>query len=286
MMTDRIAKHPRVVAVEHRPAVGFGDPGTTDFTSASWSRVSMPCMPEVVGADVGDDRDVVAGQPDALEQDAAARGLGDRELDLRVREHPAGAAGTRSSRRPRPARRRRRCRRWWTSRRSLPAVRAMWPIIREVVVLPLVPVTAMTGIRGLSVVGRSPASAAATRSAAALTAVVDVAAGSASSTVGDGLGPAPGRGRGGATGRRRRPGAGRGRPHPHGEPRACPTSAAICRTSRATARAANRCRKPDSAAPGRALRSPIRRANRAAVSSGAARSALRSRVSLIAARGK
>ena len=65
-----------------------------------------------------------------------------------------------------------------------------------------------------------------------------------------------------------------------------PDSAAIARTSRATARVANRCRKPVSGAPGRALRSPIRRANRAATSSGAAASALMSSVSLIAARGK
>ena len=49
-----------------------------------------------------------------------------------------------------------------------------------------------------------------------------------------------------------------------------PDSAAIARTSRATARAAKRWRKPDSARPGRAFRRPIRRANRAAVSSGAA----------------
>ncbi len=68
--------------------------------------------------------------------------------------------------------------------------------------------------------------------------------------------------------------------------RAVPDSAAIARTSRATARAAKRCRKPDSDAPGRALRSPIRRANRAAVSSDAAASGLMSSVSLIAARGK
>ena len=46
---------------------------------------------EVVGGDVGDHGDVVAGQPDALEQDAAAGGLGDGELDLGVGQHPAGA---------------------------------------------------------------------------------------------------------------------------------------------------------------------------------------------------
>ena len=38
-------------------------------------------------------------------------------------------------------------------------VRAMWAIIREVVVLPLVPVTATTGTRGRERAGASPGSA-------------------------------------------------------------------------------------------------------------------------------
>ena len=143
---------------------------------------------EVVGGDVGDHRDVVAGQADALEQDAAAGGLGDRELDLRVREHPAGAAragvvagldqlavdvdavGVGPA--DELARRCGRC-----GRSS-----------GEVVVLPLVPVTATTGTCGVIVRRRgSPGSAAR-----------DLArrprsrpprrrpSGSASSTVGDG----------------------------------------------------------------------------------------------------
>ncbi len=49
---------------------------------------------------------------------------------------------------------------------TLPAVRAMWAIIRLVVVLPLVPVTATTGILGTIVCGASPSSEATTRSAA------------------------------------------------------------------------------------------------------------------------
>ena len=65
-----------------------------------------------------------------------------------------------------------------------------------------------------------------------------------------------------------------------------PDSAATARTSRATARAANRWRKPVSGWPGRALRRPIRPANRSAVDVEAEASDPRSRVSLIAARGK
>ena len=61
---------------------------------------------------------------------------------------------------------------------------------------------------------------------------------------------------------------------------------AIARTSRPTARSANRCRNPESGAPGRAFLSPIRDANRFADSSDAAASPLMSSVSLIAARGK
>ena len=49
---------------------------------------------------------------------------------------------------------------------------------------------------------------------------------------------------------------------------------------------ANRCRKPESGSPGRAWRSPIRWANRPAVASLGTDSPVMSRVSLIAARGK
>ena len=47
---------------------------------------------EVVGGDVGDDGDVVAGQPDALEEDAAAGGLGDGDLDSCGGQDASGAA--------------------------------------------------------------------------------------------------------------------------------------------------------------------------------------------------
>ena len=65
---------------------------------------------------------------------------------------------------------------------SRPSVRAMWAIIRDVVVLPLVPVTATTGTRGVIVVGAGPGSAAATRAAAALTTASTSPPGTASST--------------------------------------------------------------------------------------------------------
>ncbi len=47
-----------------------------------------------------------------------------------------------------------------------PAIRAMCATIRDVVVLPFVPVTATTGTRGRSVVGPGPSSASRTASAA------------------------------------------------------------------------------------------------------------------------
>ena len=60
----------------------------------------------------------------------------------------------------------------------------------------------------------------------------------------------------------------------------------MARTSRATARSANRWRNPVSGSPGRAAGSPIRRASRSAVAVGADASGEMSRVSLMAARGK
>ncbi len=136
----------------------------------------------MVGGHVGDHRDVVAGQPDALEQDAAARGLGDRELAPAGGPAPAPLPTGPSSPPPPPARRRCRCRRCSTSRPAGRPPAPMWAIIREVVVLPLVPVTATTGTRGVIVVGAAPGSAAATRAAASLTTVSTSPPGTASST--------------------------------------------------------------------------------------------------------
>src|SRR3954451_2317567 len=65
---------------------------------------------------------------------------------------------------------------------TLPAVRPTCAIIRLVVVLPLVPVTATTGISGTIVCGASPAGAAATPAAACPTAPSTSSTGTASST--------------------------------------------------------------------------------------------------------
>ena len=81
----------------------------------------MPVQPQVVGAHVGDHRDVVAGQPDALEQDARrGRSRSPRARRPRGRGRAPLRSG-RSSRRPPPARRRRRSRRCWTSPPAGPA---------------------------------------------------------------------------------------------------------------------------------------------------------------------
>ena len=161
----------------------------------------------------------------------------------------------------------------------------MWAIIRDVVVLPLVPVTAMTGIFGVMVLGAAPGSDPATFNAAAPTAPSMSALGKESSTSATARPMAWPRSRrrhgkattswwGSLVGRTRT------------ASRDVPDSAAIARTSRATARAAKRWRNPVSEAPGRAFRRPIRRANRTAVSSGTAARPLMSSVSLIVARGK
>ena len=166
-----------------------------------------------------------------------------------------------------------------------PLVRAMWAIIRLVVVLPLVPVTATTGIFGVMVVGRSPLSAARTSSAAALTADSTSGVGSASSACATASPSARARPRlrhGKATTSTSGSEVGRTRT----ARRRVPASFAMARTSRSTARRANRCRKPDPAAPGRVVRSPMRRANRSTVSSPASVMVETSSVSFTAARGK
>ena len=82
LITRAHREDPRVVAVEHRPAVLAGDPRDDGLDLGELVEGVDALQAEVVGGDVGDHRDVVAGQPDALEQDAAAGGLGDRELHL------------------------------------------------------------------------------------------------------------------------------------------------------------------------------------------------------------
>ena len=172
----------RVVAVEHRPTVRPGDPGDDALDLGELVDGVDALLAQMVRGDVGEHRDVVVGDPDALEQDAAAGRLGDRELDLRVGQHPAGPGRPGVVTGLDQLARRRRSRRCWTSRRAARATRAMWAIIREVVVLPLVPVTATTGTRGRNVVGAGPGSASRTAAAAWLTRSSRSGLGSASST--------------------------------------------------------------------------------------------------------
>ncbi len=108
---------PGVVAVEHRPAAAPGDPRDHRLHLGELVEGVDALQAEVVGADVGHHRHVVAGDPDPLEQDPAARGLGDGELHAGQAEHGARPRSGRSSRRPPRARRRGRSRRCWTSRR-------------------------------------------------------------------------------------------------------------------------------------------------------------------------
>ena len=162
----------------------------------------------------------------------------------------------------------------------------MCATIREVVVLPLVPVTATIGTRGRRVVGPGPRSEARTDSAAWPTSSLEVGAGRAQSSTSATAWPS-------AWARvRLRQGkattiwctswVGRTRT----ASRVVPASAAIWRSSRSMARAANRCRNPLPGSPGRDRFRPTREANRSATSVGASMSWVRSSVSLIAARGK
>ena len=113
----------------------------------------------------------------------------------------------------------------------------MWAIIRLVVVLPFVPVTAITGTRSVNVAGRSPSGAADTRAAARATASSGEVSGRASRT------PATSRARASARVRCRQGKAGRRRGacsavgRTRTARRDVPLSAASARTSRATARA-------------------------------------------------
>ena len=134
----------------------------------------------------------------------------------------------------------------------------MCATIRDVVVLPLVPVTATTGIFGVIVVGSGPGSAPATRSAAALTAASMSAPGTASSTSPTARPISSARVRcfhGKATTSRCASLVERTRT----ASRDVPDSWATARTRRATARSANRCRNPEPGAPGRAFFSPCGR---------------------------
>ena len=218
-------------------------------------------QPEVVGGDVGEHRDVVVGQPDALEQDAAAGGLGDRELHLLVGQHPARA-------------------------RRAGVVAGLDQLAVDVDAVGARPADVQAvragDVRdhprggGLAVGAgdrddRHPRAAAwwargRARRRAPVGGVADqlleVGAEQRVEHLGDrpaerlGAGPVA-------------PRVGHhdlvhvvGRPDPHARAGSCRPPRAIWRTSRSIARAANRCRKPLPGCPGRALRRPIRVANR------------------------
>ena len=198
----------------------------------------------------------------------------------------AGAATARSSPPPRRARRRGRRRRCWTSRPRSPLVRAMWAIIRLVVVLPLVPVTATTGILRRDRRGPVAALGGGHLGGGRADGRLDVGRGQRVEGVRDGraqrarpvaVAPREGDDEHLRVGRRavRAPRGAR-----------VPASLAMARTRRSTARSAKRCRKPDPGAPGRVVRSPMRRARRSTASSSASPMAETSSVSFTAARGK
>ena len=218
----------------------------------------------MVGGDVGDHGDVVAGQPDPLEQDAAAGGLGHRELDVLVCQHPPRAARTGvvtrldqlavdvdavgvrpahqlavgAARCGRSSGRSWSCRWCRSPRRPGPCgVIVCGPGPRR---LGADPVRGLAHRRSTSAAGqvrrarrprRLPIAWARSRWRHGNATTIWWAS---------------------LVGRTRT------------ASRVVPDSAATARTSRATARSANRCRNPDSAAPGRAFFRPIRLANRAA----------------------
>ena len=147
-----------------------------------------------------------------------------------------------------------------------PLVRAMWATIRLVVVLPLVPVTATTGIVGVIVVGRLARLGGRDLLGGGADRGLDVGGGQGVERVRDGLTQRRARPRwrhGKATTRTSGSEVGRTRT----ARRRVPASLAMARTRRSTARRAKRCRKPDPGAPGRVVRSPMRRAKRSTASS-------------------
>ena len=101
----------------------------------------------MVRRDVRDDARLVRLVADAAEQDPAARGLEDRDVEVVALEDRLRAAAARSSRRARPSSSRRRSRRTSSRRPACPASRRMWAIRRVVVVLPFVPLIETIGSR-------------------------------------------------------------------------------------------------------------------------------------------
>ena len=147
-------------------------------------------------------------------------------------EHGPGARSGRSSRRPRRARRRGRCRRCWTSRRPGRPCDAMWAIIRLVVVLPFVPVTATTGISGRDRVRLGAERRRGDLLGGPADRLLDAGAGHGVEHRGDGAAHRLGARRGAATGRRPPRRGGRSSGRTRTASRTGPDSWAIARTSR------------------------------------------------------
>ncbi len=85
-------QHPRVVGVQHVPAVGLRDGGDRGLDLRELVDRVDAVQAEVIGRDVRDDRDVVVAGADAAEQDAPPGGLEDRDVDARLRERHLRAA--------------------------------------------------------------------------------------------------------------------------------------------------------------------------------------------------
>ena len=136
---------PWVVGIEHAPTIRLGDLGDDCLDLSELVEGVDPVDAQMVGTDVGHDRDVVVRDSDAATQDPTARRFVTANSTPGWRSTRPAPPGPEKS----PAS---------TSSPSMytpsvldqptdnPARRATCPIIRAVVVLPLVPVIATTGM--------------------------------------------------------------------------------------------------------------------------------------------
>ena len=84
----------RAVGAEDDAAVGGDDAGDDGLDAGHGREVVHAVIAEVVVADVGDDGGVAAVDGEAAAQDAAARDLEDREVDVAVAQDGAGGGGS------------------------------------------------------------------------------------------------------------------------------------------------------------------------------------------------
>ena len=84
--------HPRIFRVQDGPAVPTSDPDDRALHLGQLVEGVDPVQPEVVGADVGDHRDVVVLVADATQEDPATGRLEDGEVEIRLGEDPTGPA--------------------------------------------------------------------------------------------------------------------------------------------------------------------------------------------------